>query len=91
MGNKPEPNLVKKQIKKVTIYHDVFKNHPSGKEVLKDMMKVHHCMQTSFRDENSHITAFNEGQRNVVMRILTILETNPREYLKLLEEANRDE
>jgi len=84
-----DPNMVKKQVKKVTIYHDVFKHNNSGKKVLEDMIRVHHVINSSFSDDPCK-TAFKEGERNVVLRILSILEMNPNEFLKLVEEANRD-
>lgn len=52
---------------------------PSGQAVLTDMMKAHKFLDTVFND-NPNVTAFNEGERNVILRILTILEEYERRF-----------
>lgn len=89
--NKPQVDQMKRQVKKITIYHDVFLHNASGKKVLEDLMKVHFAMNTSFVPNDPMQTAFNEGQRNVLLRILTNINIDPMDYIKLIEEANRDE
>lgn len=54
-------------------YYNVFVQSPSGREVLGDMMKAHHIMSPVFEADPYH-TAFRDGERNAVLRILTIID-----------------
>lgn len=60
-------------------YQDVF-NSPKGQEVLKDLMKAHYFFNSTV-SENSILMAEKEGERNVILRILTILKAKPEEVL----------
>lgn len=51
---------------------------PVGKNVLKDMGRAHNLLTSTF-DENPHVMALKEGERNVVLRILTFLNMRPEE------------
>jgi hypothetical protein len=55
---------------------------PSGKEVLEDLQRSFMFRTSHFRGD-SHETAFREGQRDVILRILKMLEVakNPDKYL----------
>lgn len=60
----------------------------AGKRVLKDLCKYAHVMHPSYtRGEPTH-TAFKEGERNVVLRILSVLSKGP-EYLGTLMDNNQ--
>ena len=54
-------------------YRQTFQQSPSGMKVLEDMMKAHHFWTSTF-EPDALATAFREGERNVVLRILTILD-----------------
>ncbi len=61
-------------------YKDTF-NSDAGKEVLADLMDTHGFTTTTFPGEKSMDgqaqaldMAFREGERNVILRILTLLE-----------------
>lgn len=54
-------------------YHSTFSVSATGREVLKDMMKAHHFHNSTF-DPDPLKLALNEGERNVVLRILTFLD-----------------
>jgi hypothetical protein len=54
-------------------YNSVFNVSPSGQVVLEDLKKAHHFYNSTYTD-SPYGTALNEGERNVVLRILTILE-----------------
>lgn len=58
-------------------YYNTFSQSPSGRHVLTDMMKAHHVLSSSF-EPDSYATAFREGERNTVLRILTILDEYER-------------
>lgn len=74
---------------RVKDYQNVF-NSASGKRVLNDMMDVHHVLHSSFDPNSATQMAFREGERNVVLRILTLLKVKPDELRKKIEERNDD-
>jgi len=61
-----------------------------GKAVLKDLMESCGCLVTSFVPGDPHQTAFNEGRREIVNRILSMVESNPERYQKLFSEIEDD-
>jgi len=62
-----------------------------GKRVLMHMMKVHNVLGTCFVKGDPCESALREGERNVVLRILTLLKQDPIALLKRIEENERDE
>lgn len=60
-------------------YYNVFMQSPSGQAVLADMMKAHYFMGSTMGD-TPYVTALNEGERNTVLRILTILDEYERRF-----------
>lgn len=77
-------NIKKKKLDQVSFYQSFF-NSEDGKKVLYDLMKVHHVVGSTF-SKDSHEMALKEGERNVVLRILSILQVDPQ---KLLEDINK--
>jgi hypothetical protein len=63
------------QYKFAKAYADCFSTE-SGKFVLKDMKRKYHFLSSSFVQDNSHSTSFNEGQRSVVLDTLSILQSS---------------
>lgn len=63
-------------------YRAVF-NSPHGAMVLEDLKKAHHYNGPTYdcntRDINQMLMA--EGERNVVLRLLAILESNPSDFM----------
>jgi hypothetical protein len=59
-------------------YHNTFEVSTTGREVLKDMKNAHHFYNSSFSIDPLEL-AFNEGERNAVLRILTILAQHKEE------------
>ena len=57
-------------------YHRLF-GTPEGKEVLEDMKKAHYYYNSTFNPQFPEMTILQEGERNVVLRILTILDNKP--------------
>lgn len=76
--------------KKVKAYQDVF-NSPQGQEVLQDILSHCHFYQPSHTPGDPYETAFREGERNVALKIVKALNTDPKkvvsETLKRMEEA----
>ena len=56
-------------------YLDVFSS-PSGQMVLKDMARAHYFERSTFHREVTIMTE-REGERNVILRIRTLLNTEP--------------
>jgi hypothetical protein len=77
-------NLRKKKLDQVASYQAVF-NSEEGKKVLYDMMKVHHIFGSTF-SKDPYELALKEGERNTVLRILSILQIDPQ---KLLDDINK--
>jgi len=61
-----------------------------GKLILNDLFKSCH-MTTSTMDSNPHETAFNEGARSVVLRILKTCNTNIDALDKMIERMETEE
>lgn len=74
-----EKNLGKKKL--LSHYKSVFESK-SGKIVLADLMETHFYNATTLVPGNSDVTFFNEGQREVVRRLLVLLRIDPELLLK---------
>lgn len=84
MSGKP----LEKKKAKITAYHRIF-NTDDGRAVLKDMMNVHFIFSSTF-SKNPGEKDMNEGERNVVLRLMKILNISPEEMKNLSEEIERD-
>lgn len=65
---------------------------PEGMAVLNDMIRNHHLASSTVyfdRGGNSspYLLYYNEGARNVVLRILSVLEKTPEDILKMQSDA----
>lgn len=75
------------QQKVARAYKEIFEG-VSGQVVLKDLMRKHRLMGTCFsKDPYEH--AFNEGERNVVLRILTILHVDLAKFQTMIDEEQK--
>lgn len=61
-----------------------------GKLILKDLMKSCHVI-TSVMDKDPYETAFNEGARSVVLRILKTTNTSIEQLNKLIERLEEEQ
>lgn len=61
-----------------------------GKLILKDLMKSCHFMSSTM-DVNSHETAFNEGARSVILRIIKTTNTSIEQLNKLIEKLEEEQ
>lgn len=75
------------QYKDAKLYADCFSTE-AGKFVLKDMKRKYHFLSTSFT-QNPHSTSFNEGQRSVVLDILSTLRSS--EHPEIFETPEDEE
>jgi hypothetical protein len=79
----------KRQVDRVVDYQAVF-NTESGKRVLYDLLKQHNVLQSTF-DKDPNVHAFKEGERNTVLRILTILKMDAVQLDQLIEKGKQIE
>ena len=77
-------NLLNK--KRYRAYQEVFSiDGLHSREVLKDMCAAHHVFDVGF-DSDPIELARMAGERNVVLRILTILKSKPEDIVDLAKE-----
>ena len=75
----------------VRAYREVFdRDRPSVENVLANLCSEHHVFNGGF-DPDPYINAFQAGERNVVLRILTILNLTHREIEVLSHVEEREE
>lgn len=74
----------KRQALKVNDYKTCFST-PAGRRVLYDLMMNCH-FQSSTMAKDAHDVIFREGERNVVLRILTQMNTSIEKIKTLIEE-----
>jgi hypothetical protein len=81
--------VAKKSARRMAAYKAVFTG-PEGEMVLQDLMRTHWIGSTTFDEGNPRKMVFREGERNVVLRILTLLQIDLKEYqerIKSYEES----
>lgn len=76
--------MLKKQTDTVTAYQRVFATE-DGETVLKDLMKLGWFDRSSFAPDNQYETAFREGQRAMVLRVINIVNTDPKYLAELIK------
>lgn len=80
----------KRSKKKMLDYKAVFASD-EGRAVLYDMMNAHHFLKPALTSKNDPIeAAFNEGQRNVILRILTYVNMDVEQIDTLIKEGERN-
>jgi hypothetical protein len=79
---------LKKKYATIVAYKKVFSS-TDGKNVLLDLMAAHNVFNSVF-DSNSSEMCRKEGERNVVLRLMTILKITPAEMQAFSEEIERN-
>ena len=85
---KKKLSQTEKTVNRLYLYQKVF-NNPDGQEVIKDLIMTHSLLSSTFR-ENINEMLLKEGERNVVLRILSLLKTNPAQFLERLKKYERE-
>jgi hypothetical protein len=84
MGRKREITIVTReaesgqeseQYKFAKMYADCFSTE-AGRLILKDLKRKYHFLESSFVQGDSYLTSFFEGQRSVVLEILSMLQSS---------------
>ena len=78
-----------RQVRLTKDYISVFSS-PEGKRVLFHLMQTHGILGTCFVEKDSHQSAFKEGERNVVLRLLAILKQDPMKIQERIEENMKE-
>lgn len=64
---------------------------PFGRLWVYDMLVMGHLTEPTFTPGDSHATAFKEGERNFVNKIIyDIMEAAPETYAQMLEEGRNE-
>lgn len=79
----------RKMVDSINRYKEVFHSE-NGRLILLDLLKSTNVIGTSFSPD-PYETAFNEGQKAVVLRILRTIETDPAQLLELINLAGQSE
>lgn len=70
-------------------YRAVFET-PAGQKVLKDLMTFGKFFDTSYVPGDPTTTAYNEGMRRMILRILSIMEKDPAKHQEMITNILRD-
>lgn len=62
-----------------------------GRRVLYDLMKACHMLDSSHVNKDPNETVFNEGERNVVLRILHFVKYDEKKLETLMTEGVQNE
>lgn len=76
-----------KYLETIKLYKSVFDSE-NGKKVLWDLMKVSGYTTTNF-DENPYKTAYNEGARSMVTRVINLVEMDASKIKTMLDEHRK--
>lgn len=76
----------RRQADNIQAYRDTFES-PQGKKVLLNLISTHGVMTSTF-DKDPQLAAFKEGERNVVLRILSLLKADPQQIRNLIRESD---
>jgi hypothetical protein len=79
-----------RKLKEMALAYKRTFDSPDGKKVLADLFKSCHMMNSTM-DSNPHETAFNEGARSVVLRILKTINTDVESLSKMYEDLETEE
>ena len=66
-------------------YGHVFST-PEGRRVLLDLCDAGHIFQPTYVPGDFGETAFREGERNIVLRLLTIMNLTDQQMIRLSQE-----
>lgn len=81
--------MASRQMARGIDYRAVFETEP-GKRVLDDLCHVHHMKDSTF-SINALEMAQMEGERNVVLRIIAILEMDVTKLTKLMRQGEEND
>lgn len=80
----------KRQVAIAQSYKQVF-GTPEGKRVLNDILKHAHVIEPSYIRGDAHETSYREGERNMALRLLAMLNIDIQELQKRIQEGEQEE
>ncbi len=86
---KYDEEMAKRAIRVNSAYKKVFSTD-EGQTVLQDLMTSFGFFGTCFVQGDSHQTAFNEGARSAVLRIIDTFNIDIEDYMKMMETVNQE-
>lgn len=86
--DKRTKKLADQGVSKVMAYQKVFSG-PDGTKVLNDLMAAHGMLSSTYHG-NVKDMLIKEGERNVVLRILTMLKVNEKQLKERIEQYERE-
>jgi hypothetical protein len=78
-----------KEMKATILAYKRFFDTSDGKLILNDLMKSCHIVSSTM-DKDPYETAFNEGARSVVLRILKTTNTSMEQLNKLIQRLEEE-
>lgn len=79
-----------KTINRIHDYQEVFTSE-AGQRVLDDLMKECHFLKPTYSPKDTASIHLNEGKREVILRILTLLNQDPHHVRKRIEKIQEEE
>lgn len=76
----------KERLDLLLAYRHIF-TLPQGEKVLNDLLK-RHLFRSSMDATNPHMTSFNEGERNVVLSVMKMLNIEENHIRERLQNVN---
>ena len=73
----------------IKAYKNVFDTE-EGKTVLYDLLKAGHMIKPTYADK-VHEADRNEGKRELVLYILTMMETDEKRLVEMMQESQQEE
>lgn len=80
--------VARKSLKKIEAYMALFSS-ANGTLVLEDLMATHHMLGCTYSGDVNQML-IREGERNVVLRILSILKQDPKQLLERIEQHEKN-
>lgn len=84
-----QDKIVKKSLAKISAYKRVFSGL-DGELVLKDLMATHSVMTSTFVSKDVNEMLIKEGERNVVLRILKLLNIDEAQLKERIESYEKE-
>lgn len=87
--NETKTKKVDKQRQLMIDYKHVFGSEV-GERVLRDMMRNHFMTRPSHVRSDPYETSYNEGQRAVMLRLMTYMNYDIKKFDELVKQGERD-
>jgi len=75
------------RVKQLKNDYEITFNSAEGQRVLHDIIVHTHVLVPTFTDD-PYRTAFNEGSRNEALRIMSILQYKPQDFVRIAQEIS---